>query len=107
VKVEEALAAHPRLVVLGDPGSGKTTLLRYLALCYARDRAETGSNIVRDRFGLRESGRLPILLPLRNLGAYLKANYPVDDGAGRACAFAAFSARLPARRADRGIGRLF
>jgi predicted NACHT family NTPase len=79
VKVEEALAEHTRLGVLGDPGSGKTTLLRYLALCYARDRAE-GQTVVRDRLGLAEGGYLPTLLPLRNVGAYLKANYPLDDG---------------------------
>jgi ABC-type glutathione transport system ATPase component len=75
IKVDEALAEHQRLVVLGDPGSGKTTLLRYLALCYARDRAER-LTLVRDQLGLPESGYLPILLPLRNLGAYLKANLP-------------------------------
>jgi hypothetical protein len=79
VKVEEALAEHTRLVVLGDPGSGKTTLLCYLALCFARDRAD-GLTVVHDRLGLAESGYLPILLPLRNLGAYVKANYPTDDG---------------------------
>ena len=60
IKVEEALAEYKRLVVLGDPGSGKTTLLRYLALCYARDRAE-GATVVRDRLRLSESGFLPIL----------------------------------------------
>jgi len=79
VKVQEALAENLRLVVLGDPGSGKTTLLRYLALCYARDRAED-SALVRDQLGLPESGYLPILLSLRNLGAYLKTHHPIDDG---------------------------
>jgi formylglycine-generating enzyme required for sulfatase activity/energy-coupling factor transporter ATP-binding protein EcfA2 len=79
VKVEEALAANPRLVVLGDPGSGKTTLLRYLALLYARDLAEETS-LVRDQLGLSESGRLPILLPLRKIGAFLSSRHSVDDG---------------------------
>jgi len=79
VSVEEALASDPRLVILGDPGSGKTTLLRYLALLYARDLAE-GRTLVQDSLGLEESGRLPILLPLRRVGAYLKAHRPVDDG---------------------------
>jgi formylglycine-generating enzyme required for sulfatase activity/energy-coupling factor transporter ATP-binding protein EcfA2 len=79
VSVEEALASDPRLVILGDPGSGKTTLLRYLALLYARDLAE-GKTLVQEQLGLEESGRLPILLPLRRVGAYLKAHRPVDDG---------------------------
>ncbi|MCP4531359.1 MAG: hypothetical protein GY831_09030, partial [Delftia sp.] len=77
VSVNEALAAHPRLVVLGDPGCGKTTLLRYLALLYARDLAE-GASLVGDRLGLDERGRLPILLPLRKVGAFLRER--PDDG---------------------------
>ncbi len=80
VKVEEALAENKRLVVLGDPGSGKTTLLRYLALAYARDIGE-GSNGVRERLGIEESGLLPIFISLRKLGAYLKEHHPKDDGA--------------------------
>jgi formylglycine-generating enzyme required for sulfatase activity/energy-coupling factor transporter ATP-binding protein EcfA2 len=77
VSVNEALAAHERLVVLGDPGSGKTTLLRYLALLYARDIAEHAT-WVRDKLGLSEARRWPILLPLRQIGAFLRTQ--ADDG---------------------------
>jgi len=74
VKVQEALAAHPRLAVLGDPGCGKTTLLRYLALTYARDlRGQAG--LVGDRLQLDER-RLPVLLPLRDFAGYLQAQHP-------------------------------
>ncbi len=73
VKVDEALANHRRLVVLGDPGSGKTTLLRYLTLLYARDLAGQ-ARTVQKLLGLDETGRLPILLPLRQLGAFLRSN---------------------------------
>ncbi|MCA9985991.1 MAG: SUMF1/EgtB/PvdO family nonheme iron enzyme, partial [Anaerolineales bacterium] len=73
VSVNEALSTHRRLVVLGDPGSGKTTLLRYLALLYARDlRGPAGA--VHRALGLAESGLLPILLPLRQIGAFLQAH---------------------------------
>lgn len=73
------MAEHTHLVILGDPGSGKTTLLRYLTLCYGRDCAED-TTLVQERLGLRESRYLPLLLPLRNLGAYLKAHHTTTDG---------------------------
>jgi hypothetical protein len=46
-------------------GASKATLLCYLALPYARDPAEAGSR-VREKLGLDESGRLPVVLPLRH-----------------------------------------
>ena len=71
VAVEEALAAHARLVVLGDPGSGKTTLTRYLSLVYAQDVANK-TEVALEKLGETMTGRLPILLQLRQIGAYLR-----------------------------------
>lgn len=79
VKVEQALAAHNHIVVLGDPGSGKTTLLRYLALLYGRDLAE-GTKIIHKKLKLDESGHLPVLLPLRQMGQFLKVHRKENDG---------------------------
>lgn len=79
VKVEQALAAHKHIVVLGDPGSGKTTLLRYLTLLYGRDLAQ-GLTFIKDKLTLDESGHLPVLLQLRQIGAFLKTHHPKDDG---------------------------
>ena len=80
VNIEEALAEHRHLVILGDPGSGKTTLLRYLALLYGRDLAEK-KKVLSEKLKLKESGYLPILLPLRQIGQFLKAHHAKNDGA--------------------------
>ncbi len=79
ITVNQALAEHKRLVVLGDPGSGKTTLLRYLAFLYARDLAE-GTHQVKNKLDLAEHGGLPIFLPPRQIGRYLAEHRPNDDG---------------------------
>jgi len=79
ISVEQALAEHRHLVVLGDPGSGKTTLLRYLALLYARDLAD-GQEVVKNKLGLSEAGYLPILLPLRKMGQFMAVHHARSDG---------------------------
>lgn len=78
VPVDEALAAHRHLVILGDPGSGKTTLLRYLTLQYARAFAEGRKGV--KALGVKETGLLPVLLSLRGVGAFLRQRRPEDDG---------------------------
>ncbi len=75
VRIQQALAVHPRLVVLGDPGCGKTTLLRYLALTYGRG-FDGEAGLVKQRLDLEEQ-RLPILVPLRDFARHLESN-PTD-----------------------------
>lgn len=55
----EAVARHPRLVVLGDPGAGKSTLLTWVAYHLAAD----GRNPWKDRLG----SPVPVPLVLRDL----------------------------------------
>lgn len=66
---------HPRLAVVGAPGGGKTTLLHYTAVRLAEVLARDDASQLAD-LGLNEPGRpaappVPLLLPLRELGAYL------------------------------------
>jgi formylglycine-generating enzyme required for sulfatase activity/energy-coupling factor transporter ATP-binding protein EcfA2 len=81
--VNVALERCKRLVIIGDPGSGKTTLLTYLALTYARDLRDNAGT-VQDRLKLKEQGLLPILLPLRDLGQYIKMQHTDPGGDGPA-----------------------
>lgn len=49
--VNEALAGHKQLVVLGDPGAGKSTLLKFITVAFAQDRG--------DFLDLEDEQRLP------------------------------------------------
>jgi|GEM_PF-708872 len=65
----------PRLAVVGVPGSGKTTLLQYttvrLAEILARDDSAHLADLGLDTAARRTHPPVPLLLPLRELGAYL------------------------------------
>jgi len=66
LEIDEVIAQHEKVVILGDPGSGKTTLLRYLALkqaqaIHANYRSTTsGSSIT----------RFPILMRIADYAEY-------------------------------------
>ncbi len=81
VSVNEALDDPLALVVLGDPGSGKTDPAALnLALLYARDMAEIDCLVEQAWNCWPATGNLPLLLPLRQIGAYLKTHHGVEDG---------------------------
>ncbi|HKV40276.1 MAG TPA: NACHT domain-containing protein, partial [Blastocatellia bacterium] len=74
VTLNEALAAHSELAIIGAPGSGKTTLLKYIALSYARRQAKR-------RLGLDED-RLPVLITLRDFHQFVQSFDPGGQSAG-------------------------
>ncbi|HEU4329112.1 MAG TPA: HEAT repeat domain-containing protein [Roseiflexaceae bacterium] len=80
-ELAEVVAAHPRLVILGDPGGGKSTLLRFLALRHAealRDRrAEAENGLGRARF--------PILLRIADYAEH-GLDRPLSDWLAEATA---------------------
>ncbi|MCI0476776.1 MAG: SUMF1/EgtB/PvdO family nonheme iron enzyme, partial [Anaerolineales bacterium] len=63
--INDVLPRHNCVLLKGDPGSGKTTLLRHLALAFANGEAK-------DKIGWTGEPLLPILVPLRNFGEFLK-----------------------------------
>jgi formylglycine-generating enzyme required for sulfatase activity len=75
VSIDQSLAAHRHLIVLGETGSGKTTLLRYLTLLYARDLAEN-ETLVLVKLGLKESCYLPLYMPVDQIASTLKVYFP-------------------------------
>ncbi len=79
--LQQLLAKHKRLVVLGDPGSGKTTFLSYLTLSVARAIADDNLALLQARLGRWSQAPLPIALPLREFGRYLR-NLPARKRIG-------------------------
>ncbi|MHB1309977.1 MAG: NACHT domain-containing protein, partial [Limisphaerales bacterium] len=65
VPVLEALAHHPRLVLLGAPGSGKSTLTAYLALSLGEAVQGRKKALARLGKGWRSGALLPIRVILR------------------------------------------
>jgi len=61
----EILGKHDCLLLRGKPGSGKTTLLRHIALSFARGEHQ-------EKLDWTGPAPLPLLVPLRNFGAFLQ-----------------------------------
>jgi hypothetical protein len=109
VTIVKLLPIQRALTVTGVPGSGKTTLLGHLAVCYARSlRPDEGEDPVRQILGLPgDRGLLPIYLPLRQYGVFLKAKRPKAGSEGaEASDLLSFATHYYAERVS-GISREF
>jgi len=80
VPVLEALAHHPRLVLLGAPGSGKSTFSAYLALSLGEAAQGRKKSLARLGQWWKAGALLPVRLVLREFAASL----PRDIQKGRA-----------------------
>lgn len=65
LSLPEVIAKYPCFLLRGKPGCGKTTLLRHIALAFARGEQQ-------EKLGWSGPPLLPLLVPLRNFGAFLK-----------------------------------
>ncbi|MEW5720224.1 MAG: NACHT domain-containing protein, partial [Chloroflexota bacterium] len=63
--INDILPRYDYILLKGAPGSGKTTLLRHLALAFANGDAK-------EKLDWQGDPLLPILVPLRNFGEFLK-----------------------------------
>ncbi len=65
ITLPQVIHRYPCFLLRGKPGCGKTTLLRHIALAFAR--GEQG-----EKLGWEGPPLLPLLVPLRNFGAFLR-----------------------------------
>jgi len=65
ITLQEVLRKYPVFMLRGKPGCGKTTLLRHVALAFARGEQK-------EKLGWEGPVPLPLMVSLRNLGAFLK-----------------------------------
>ena len=75
-----ALAAQPRLVLLGDPGGGKSTFVNFVVLCLARAALGERGWLERLGGGWPHGALIPIRVVLREFAAWLAARPEAKHG---------------------------